>query len=198
MSSSEPSANPVSPASTSTDAELIALLRQGQTAALGVLYDRHASLVYGIALQTLGNAQEAEDLTQDVFLTLTKGTTYDPQRGALRTFLAILTRSRARDRLRSRHNTRQTLDRWRLGKPADSAINPPLEHAFQQEQSQEVKTALAQLSDQQQQILQMAYYEGLSQTEIATQLGIPLGTVKARARRGLLKLRETLTQLIPQ
>ena len=198
MSSSESSANPTSPASNQTDAELIALLRQGQTAALGVLYDRHASLVYGIALQTLGNAQEAEDLTQDVFLTLTKGATYDPQRGALRTFLAILTRSRARDRLRSRRSTRQTLDRWRLGKPPEMATNAPLEHAFQQEQSQEIRTALAQLSDNQQQILKMAYYEGLSQTEIANQLGIPLGTVKARARRGLLKLRETLTQLIPQ
>jgi RNA polymerase sigma-70 factor (ECF subfamily) len=191
----EPSANQASSASNQTDAELILALSNGQTAALGVLYDRHAGLVYGIALSTLGNAQEAEDLTQDIFLTLAKGTTYDPKRGSLRTFLAILTRSRSRDRLRSRNSARRILDRWRLGRQAEIAPNVPLECAFQQEQSQEVRNALAQLSDNQQQILRMAYYDGLSQSEIAKQLEIPLGTVKARARTGLLKLRKTLTSL---
>ncbi|BAS57706.1 RNA polymerase sigma factor [Leptolyngbya boryana NIES-2135] len=192
---SEPSANQASPESNQTDAELILALSNGQTVALGVLYDRHARLVYGIALNTLGNAQEAEDLTQDIFLTLAKGTTYDPKRGSLRTFLAILTRSRARDRLRSRNSARQTLDRWKLGGQAESAPNVPLERAFQHEQSQEVRNALAQLSDDQQQILKMAYYDGLSQSEIAKQLEIPLGTVKGRARTGLLKLRKALTSL---
>lgn len=190
---SEPSANQAPPASNQTDAELIVALSRGQTAVLGALYDRHAGLVYGLALSVLGNAQEAEDLTQDIFLTLAKGTTYDPQRGSLRTFLAILTRSRARDRLRSRNNARQTLQRLNLDGQPETAANAPLEQVFQQEQSQEVRTALAQLSDSQQQILRMAYYDGLSQTEIAKQLEIPLGTVKARARRGLLKLRQTLT-----
>ncbi|WNZ44981.1 sigma-70 family RNA polymerase sigma factor [Leptolyngbya boryana CZ1] len=192
---SEPSANQASPESNQTDAELILALSNGQTVALGVIYDRHAGLVYGIALSTLSNAQEAEDLTQDIFLTLAKGTTYDPKRGSLRTFLAILTRSRARDRLRSRNSARQTLDRWKLGRQAESAPNVPLERAFQHEQSQEVRNALAQLSDDQQQILKMAYYDGLSQSEIAKQLEIPLGTVKGRARTGLLKLRKALTSL---
>jgi RNA polymerase sigma-70 factor, ECF subfamily len=190
---SEPSANQAPPASNQTDAELIVALSRGQTAVLGALYDRHAGLVYGLALSVLGDAQEAEDLTQDIFLTLAKGTTYDPQRGSLRTFLAILTRSRARDRLRSRNNARQTLQRLNLDGQPETGANAPLEQVFQQEQSQEVRTALAQLSDSQQQILRMAYYDGLSQTEIAKQLEIPLGTVKARARRGLLKLRQTLT-----
>ncbi|MCY6491604.1 sigma-70 family RNA polymerase sigma factor [Leptolyngbya sp. GGD] len=192
---SEPSANQASPESNQTDAELILALSNGQTVALGVIYDRHAGLVYGIALSTLSNAQEAEDLTQDIFLTLAKGTTYDPKRGSLRTFLAILTRSRARDRLRSRNSARQTLNRWKLGRQAESAPNVPLERAFQHEQSQEVRNALAQLSDDQQQILKMAYYDGLSQSEIAKQLEIPLGTVKGRARTGLLKLRKALTSL---
>ncbi|MBD1858584.1 MULTISPECIES: sigma-70 family RNA polymerase sigma factor [Leptolyngbya] len=192
---SEPSANQASPESNQTDAELILALSNGQTVALGGIYDRHAGLVYGIALSTLSNAQEAEDLTQDIFLTLAKGTTYDPKRGSLRTFLAILTRSRARDRLRSRNSARQTLDRWKLGRQAESAPNVPLERAFQHEQSQEVRNALAQLSDDQQQILKMAYYDGLSQSEIAKQLEIPLGTVKGRARTGLLKLRKALTSL---
>ncbi|HEY9748479.1 MAG TPA: sigma-70 family RNA polymerase sigma factor [Allocoleopsis sp.] len=190
---SEPSANQAAPVSNQTDAELIVALSKGQTAALGVLYDRHAGLVYGLALSALSNDQEAEDLTQDIFLTLAKGTGYDPNRGSLRTFLAILTRSRARDRLRSRRSTHQTLQRWKLGGQAETVSNTPLEHVFQQEQSQEVSTALTQLSDSEQRILKMAYYDGLSQAEIAKQLEIPLGTVKARARRGLLKLRQTLT-----
>jgi RNA polymerase sigma-70 factor (ECF subfamily) len=80
-----------------------------------------------------------------------------------------------------------------LGRQAEIPANAPLEHVFQHEQSQEVSIALAQLSDNQQQILRMAYYDGLSQADIAKQLEIPLGTVKARARRGLLKLRQTLT-----
>ncbi|MGI0489947.1 sigma-70 family RNA polymerase sigma factor [Pantanalinema rosaneae CENA516] len=189
----EPSGQPESASLNQTDAELILALRNGQTTALGVLYDRHARLVYGLALTTLGNAQEAEDLTQDIFLTLAKGSSYNPQRGSLRTFLAILTKSRAKDRLRSRSSTRRMLDRWQWGRQLEPGTPLPLEQVFQQEQSQEVRTALAQLSEQEQQVLRMAYYEGLSQSAIAQQLEIPLGTVKARARRGLLKLRQTLT-----
>lgn len=189
----QPSGQPEPPSLSQTDAELIFALRNGQTTALGVLYDRHAGLVYGLALTTLGNAQEAEDLTQDIFLTLAKGSSYNPQRGSLRTFLAILTKSRAKDRLRSRSSTRRMLDRWKWGSQSEVGATLPLEQVFQQEQSQEVRTALAQLSEQEQQVLRLAYYDGFSQSEIAQQLNIPLGTVKARARRGLLKLRQTLT-----
>lgn len=188
----EPSGQSPLSLSNQSDAEVCLALRQGQTAALGVLYDRHAGLVYGIALNVLGNAQEAEDLTQDIFLTLARGSSYDPARGSLRTFLAILTRSRAIDRLRSRSSTQAMINRWQPGHSAESKSNLPFEHAFQQERSQEVKAALAQLSEGQQQVLTLAYYEGLSQTEIAKRLDIPLGTVKARARRGLIKLRQTL------
>ena len=176
-----------------TDAELFLALRNGQAAALGVIYDRHAGLVYGLALQTLGNPQEAEDLTQDIFLTLARGSSYDPRRGSLRTFLAILTRSRSIDRIRSRSSKQKLAARCNPDLQQEVSSNTPLDHATQYEQSQEVQEALAQLSDSQQQILKMAYYDGLSQSEIATQLNIPLGTVKARARRGLLKLRQTLT-----
>jgi RNA polymerase sigma-70 factor (ECF subfamily) len=176
-----------------TDAELFRSLRAGQAAALGVLYDRHAGLVYGLALQVLGNSQEAEDLTQDIFLTFAKGSSYDPNRGSLRTFLAILTRSRAIDRVRARTSQQKLVDRVHPDRQQAVAANSPLDYVFQSEQSQAVREALSQLSESQQQILRMAYYDGLSQSEIAKQLEIPLGTVKARARRGLLKLRQTLT-----
>ncbi|NJN85413.1 MAG: sigma-70 family RNA polymerase sigma factor [Leptolyngbyaceae cyanobacterium SL_7_1] len=178
-----------------TDAVLYQALRAGQTDVLGVLYDRHAGLVYGLALKVLGNAQEAEDLTQEIFLTLVRGCSYDPSRGALRTFLAILTRSRAIDRIRARQTTVQTLGKWRSSQQEVSG-NSPVEYVAQVEQSQEVQAALAQLSVEQQQVLKMAYYDGLSQSAIAEQLQLPLGTVKARARRGLLKLRQTLADFI--
>lgn len=192
---SEQSGQQEAPILNQTDAELFLAANRGQAAALGVLYDRHAGLVYALALDLLGNPQEAEDLTQDIFLTLARGSSYDPRRGSLRTFLAILTRSRAKDRLRSRQSARGLLSRWLAKGHPDSAPNLPLELAFQQEQSQEVIAALAQLPDNQQQVLRLAYYDGLSQSEIAQRLEIPLGTVKARARRGLLKLRQTLADL---
>ena len=179
--------------SVQTDAQLYLALKAGQTAALGILYDRHAGLVYGIALKVLENPQEAEDLTQDIFLNFVKIGSYEPSRGSLRTYLAILTRSRAVDRVRSRSNTRELLQKWGHSREEETATDSLLEKVSRSEQSQEVKAALAQLSDEQQQILRMAYYDGLSQSEIANQLEIPLGTVKARARRGLLKLRQALT-----
>ncbi len=174
-----------------TDPDLWLALRAGQNYALGSLYDRHGGLVYGIALKVLAHTQEAEDLTQDIFVKLAHSTAYDPQRGSFRTFLAILTRSRAIDRLRSRQVARASVERLQathLSPPASS----PAEALSQAERSQEIQAALAQLSDSQQQILRLAYYEGLSQSTIAEQLDTPLGTVKTHSRRGLLKLRQIL------
>lgn len=174
-----------------SDAQVWSAVIAGQTEALGILYDRHAALVYGIALQVLGNVQEAEDLTQDVFLNLAKKQGYNPQRGSLRTYLAILTRSRAIDRVRSRR-TQQNVLQAPPPDLADSKSPLPMDSVSQHETHQGVQVALGQLSESQQQILRMAYYDGLSQAAIAEQLQTPLGTVKARARRGLLKLRQSL------
>ena len=175
-----------------TDTELFVLLQQGQTKALATLYDRHSALVYGIALQLLSNTTEAEDLTQDIFLNLANDSSYNPQRGSLRTFLAILTRCRATDRLRARTRQQKQLRKQALAEKDTMSDVFPIEQLSQLEQSQEVREALAQLSSKEQEILKMAYYEGLSQTEIATKLNIALGTVKSRSRRSLLKLRQAL------
>lgn len=190
---SEPSSHSAFSLQNQTDTELIFALRSGQDLALEVLYDRHSGLVYGVACNVLGNAQEAEDLTQEIFIALVKGTGYNPQRGSLRTFLAILTKSRALDRLRSRSSTRQMISRWQQSQSSEPTPDSPLEQAFQQEQSEAVREALAQLPEAEQQILRLAYYDGFSQSEIAKQLALPLGTVKTRARRGLLNLRQFLT-----
>ncbi len=179
-----------------TDADLFMALQTGQLDSLSLLYDRHAALVYGIAFQLLGNAHEAEDLTQDIFLALSKGCSYDPKRGTLRTFLGILTRSRAIDRLRSRHRIREKFGQQPFTDEERTGSQTPIDYLFQVERSQEVQAALSQLPPREQQVLKMAYYEGLSQSEIASRLNVPLGTIKSQSRRGLLKLRHALSEFI--
>ena len=177
------------------DADLFLQLQSGQTDVLAILYDRHAALVYGIALQLLKNTAETEDLTQDIFLSLTRECSYDPKRGALRTYLSILTRSRALDRLRARSRNQKRLREQSLDENARVGSENPLEDISQLERSHEVRQALQQLSSNEQEVLKMAYYQGFSQSEIATRLDIALGTVKSRSRRGLLKLRQALVNL---
>ncbi|MEO1400125.1 MAG: sigma-70 family RNA polymerase sigma factor [Cyanobacteria bacterium J06635_1] len=172
------------------DTVLVTRLWQGDLEALGALYDRYASLVYTTALRSLGNVASAEDLTQDVFLTLMHQRAYDPERSSLGSYLSLLTRSRAIDRLRAQSTQSKYLNQWQQ---QPSPLEPsPMEHASQQERNTIVREALTQLTQQQRQVLEMSYYQGRSQTEIAQQLDVPLGTVKSWARRGLLKLRSHL------
>lgn len=185
-------ANPV----LQSDAELFGLLRAGDTTALGILYDRYSGLVYSLALRVLANPQEAEDLTQEVFLTFWRSSNYNPARGSLSSFLTTLTRSRAIDRLRSRGTVLKFLQRWSETMTTETSSPTPFEVASLNQRSHYVRNALAQLPDNQRQVLEMAYYEGLSQSEIARTLNIPLGTVKTWARQGLLTLRRNLKDFI--
>jgi len=178
----------------STDAALFLALQAGQTDALGILYDRYASLVYGLAIRILTNAEEAEDVTQEVFLALNRKQ-YDPARGSLSSFLVTMTRSRSIDRLRSRTRRTKFLQRWQ-GMIKSETTQTLLEQASLSERAQLVCKALAQLPENERQVLEIAYYEGLSQSEIAKRLDTPLGTVKTRCRQGLLKLRQTLQDVI--
>jgi RNA polymerase sigma-70 factor (ECF subfamily) len=177
---------------TSSDADLYQALKAGNQSALGVLYDRYGKLVYGLALKILNHSQEAEDLTQEIFLALWRNDAYNPTRGSLGNFLAMMTRSRAIDKLRSRNTSLKFFERWSKTMTAEPSSNTPFEQATVQERSQEIRRALAQLPPEQRQILEMVYYDGLSQSEIARQLNIPLGTVKTRSRLGLLRLRQYL------
>lgn len=192
MTSDEPSNNP---ASVLSDAELYQALKAGQKSALGSLYDRYGKLVYRLAFKILNNAQEAEDLTQEIFVSLWRSPSYNPARGSLGGFLTTLTRSRAIDKLRSRSTSSKFLARWSQTLSAD-LTNTPFEQAAFAERSQQVRNALTLLSPEQRQVLELLYYEGLSQSEIAQRLEIPLGTVKTRSRLGLLKLRQALAEFI--
>jgi RNA polymerase sigma-70 factor, ECF subfamily len=174
-----------------SDIDLLFALRDGQVNALGSLYDRYSRLVYGLAYKILGNSEEAEDITQEIFLTLWRRDAYNPSRGSLSSFLMTMTRSRSIDKLRARSTKFRFIQRWQGVVKSETSVTP-LEQASIGERSQLVRSALSQLPDAERLILEIAYYEGLSQSEIAARLNIPLGTVKSRSRQGLLKLRQTL------
>jgi RNA polymerase sigma-70 factor (ECF subfamily) len=179
-----------------TDAEVWNVLKQGQSQALHLFYERYSSLVYRLAFRVLGNSQEAEDLTQDIFLTLWRSRNYDPNRGSLGSYLTTLTRSRAIDKLRSRGTQTKFLQRWSQLMVTESSSPSPFEAASLSQRSEQLKAAIAQLPAFQRQVLEMAYFEGMSQSEIAKQLETPLGTVKSWCRQGLLNLRKNLQNFI--
>lgn len=179
-------------ASTFTDAELLDHLKKKQPSALGCLYDRYGSVVYGVALKMLQNQPEAEDLTQEIFLSLWQRPIDPAKHGYLLRYLITITRSRAIDKLRSRNRHLNLVQRWGQIVTAETTAPTPVDQAVANERSQQVRQALTQLSEQQRQVIELAYDAGLSQSEIARQLNEPLGTVKSWTRQGLLKLKQLL------
>ncbi len=191
-----PRATSAPAAAESGDGALIQRLATGDARALGVAYDEYAPLVYGVLLRMLQNAAAAEELLQEVFWTLwTRPERFDPTRGNLRVFLFQLARSRALDHLR-RERRRSGLLRERpvlAPDPSDAgAQSNPLLAAVSAEDRTRVRRALAALPAAQQRVLTLSYFEGLSHSEIAEQLGEPLGTVKTRIRGGLARMRARL------
>jgi RNA polymerase sigma-70 factor (ECF subfamily) len=177
-----------------SDLDLIHGIRAGQVEALSTLYERYAKLVYSLAFKMLRDVSESEDLTQDTFLALWQRDIYDPSRGSLSRFLMVYVRSRAIDRLRTKGTRSQVLQRWRTAMTSELSGMNPLEHVSMDERSRITRQALEQLSDAEREVLEIAYYQGYSQSEVAQKLGIPLGTVKTRSRQGLKKLRKALQQ----
>ncbi|PZO36255.1 MAG: RNA polymerase subunit sigma [Shackletoniella antarctica] len=183
--------DPITPHPVS-DRDLVNRLWAGETDALATLYDRYSSMVYTLALKMLANPAEAEDLTQEVFVNFWQRRQYNPDRGSIGSFLATYTRSRAIDRLRSSSRRATILQRFKRIGEASSFSASPVDHATLQERSQHLRTALDQIPPAEREVLEIAYFQGLSQAEIAAQTGIPLGTVKSRCRQGLLRLRALL------
>ncbi len=182
--------------SSSNDAALLDDLKAKQPAALGCLYDRYGSVVYGVALKVLQSQPEAEDLTQEIFLSLWQRPVDPAKHGHLMRYLIAMTRSRAIDKLRSRSRTLNLVQRWGQNITAAPPAHTPVEQAVFNERSQQVRQALTQLSAQQRQVIELAYDAGLSQSEIAQQLHKPLGSVKSWTRQGLLKLKQLLQHSI--
>lgn len=175
----------------STDAELLHAIARGDESALAALYDRYNSILLGLLLRILHSRVEAEDVLQEVFLQIwQRAANFDETRGRAFTWMVTLARSRAIDRLRSLQS-RQRADDTAL-RDAPEAVGDASDDAYHAEQREIVRAALAEIPEEQRRALLLAYFEGLTQSEIAERLGQPLGTVKTRMRSGLGKLRDLL------
>lgn len=182
-----------------TDDLLMAAVCTADEAAFGILYERYADLVFATSLRVLADRQLAEDAVQDIFTRLwNHPQAFVAARGRFLSWLVSVTRNRAVDELRARGR------RWRreaeCGPDSDELIaalpgsdgDDPARSAQMAEDRAEVKRALASLPCEQRQVLELAYFDGLTQQEIALHLGEPLGTVKTRIRLGMQKLRRVL------
>jgi RNA polymerase sigma-70 factor (ECF subfamily) len=173
------------PSDDADDEALVAAMARGERAALAALYERHSSLLLGLALRIVREKREAEDLLHDVFLEAWRSAKdFDPKRGRVRTWLAIRMRSRALDLQKSARVSRNTGDGG-LDLVVDDGESTSPDHG-------RVRTALGQLAQEQRKVLELAYFEGLSCTEIAERVAIPVGTVKSRIAAGLDRLRSGL------
>ena len=178
------------------DERLVSALADDPSA-LGLLYDRYGSLVYGLALAILTNRDAAEDLTQEVFLSLhDHNRAFDATRGSLGAYLTTLTRSRAIDKLRSGTRRVRILRAQYEAEPMMPSPATPIDEASSRQAAVRVRQALADLPPNERRALELFYYQGMTQAEIAEQLGAPLGTVKSWCRRGLLALRDVLGDMV--
>ena len=175
-----------------TEADLLAGIAGGDEQALAALYDRMSALAYGLALRVVGGAEMAEDVVQDAFLRIWhRADRYEPERGAARPWVLRVVRNVAIDRLRTmdaraRAETRSQADVALVA----NAPEQPEETASRSERSRTLRRALAELPAEQRRAIEIAYFEGLSHSEIAERERMPLGTVKTRIREGVLRLRE--------
>ncbi|MEO6398237.1 MAG: sigma-70 family RNA polymerase sigma factor [Tepidiformaceae bacterium] len=183
------------------EALMVAITASRDELAFAVLYDRYVDLVYSASIRVLADAQLAEDASQDVFVRLwRRPETFIAERGRFLSWLMSVTRNRAVDELRARSRRRRR-EGGSLGEPDEGATplfsmeceDPPRSAELHEEQVI-VRRALACLPVDQQRALQLAYFKGLTQQEIATVLHEPLGTVKTRIRLGMQKLRRALEQ----
>ena len=181
------------PREVSPDATLLSRLLQRDVSAFEQLYDRHSRLVYGLVLRILQQASTSEEVVQDVFLQLWRNAgQYDSSRGPFVPWLCTMARNRALDQLRLK-SERQ---RRREDQPEELpsvVVAPDYEKAFDEKRRAErVRVLMASLTPQQKKAIELAYFEGLSHSEIAARLKEPLGTVKSWIRNGLLRLKEGL------
>src|ERR1043166_4905474 len=178
------------------DEELMPLIGRKDPEAFEVFYDRHGGVAYSLAHRILGGRTAAEDVTQAAFISIPRsGARSDPTRGSVRSWMLSVVRNRAIDALRSKAGKapKLTLDDESIleQRPREELTE---EEAMRHETASEVRGAIGRLPGEQSRVIELAYFGGFSQSEIARMLGVPLGTVKRRMRLGLEKIRGELAE----
>jgi RNA polymerase sigma-70 factor (ECF subfamily) len=174
--------------------DLLRRVAEGDEAAFAVLYERFSPVLYGVAFRMMNDAGEAEDVLQEGLNYMwRRANQFDPSRSSAFAWATMIVRNKAIDKLRIRLRGERLQERLNAFRDPDTSQGDTsaLEPAFREERAR-VRSALAELSDDQRQALELSFFSGLTHEEIANQLGTPLGTVKARIRRGLLRLRQVL------
>jgi len=176
--------------------DFAALIRQiaaGDQQAITTLYDGTSKLVFGLVLRILGDRSVAEEVLFDVYTQVWRqAARYDPARGGPLGWITTIARSRAIDRLRSDKPLQQEDELSATTASRETSASSPETNAALAEMREIVRAALAHLSAEQREIIELAYYSGMTQTEIAAHLSLPLGTVKTRTRLAMMKLRDSL------
>jgi RNA polymerase sigma-70 factor (ECF subfamily) len=184
------------------DAALVSALATDEVTALEQLYDRYSALVFSIALRVLHDHTVAEDVTQEVFLRVWRQpASFDPERGRFISWLSSVARNRSLDELRKltrRRGAEDQIEEAVLYLPDQSRGEDPQEQAILAEERVRIRAALAELPPAQREVIELAYFSGLTQVEIAERTGDPLGTIKTRVRLGMHRLREALTDFVDQ
>ena len=182
------------PAEPNLDAELLRRIGAGDRPAFGEFYDRHATLMFSVACKILNDASEAEDVLQEVCVQIwEKARAFDPNLGKASSWAATLVRNKAIDRIRASQRRSRLAEQagaeFAISSEADGSANEAI-HGF--DKAKIIQSAITELPTEQRRAIELAYFSGLTQNEISEKLSEPLGTVKARIRRGLLKLRDQL------
>ena len=175
--------------------DLLARITKRERAAFEQLYTRYSNILYATAMKFLKEDADAQDVVQDVFIQIwDKAKLYDPAKGKPLTWALTMTRNRSIDRIRAIQRRTRLRDDFEKETVADEStgIREALSGVDASERTQILRDAVARLSPEQRKVIDLAFFGGLTQSEIADRLGEPLGTVKARARRGLMKLKELL------
>jgi RNA polymerase sigma-70 factor (ECF subfamily) len=175
------------PNATTSDLMLVTAIRSGDQSAMAALYDRYSSIVYSVALRVLQDTGAAEDVLQDIFMQLWRNPgAFDASRGNMASWLGVIARHRAIDALRRRRPENDIED-------VVVSVEPDLASKTDRSRAMDkVRGALQAMPAPQRSALEMAYFEGLTHTEIAEKTGEPLGTIKTRIRSGLLSLRKVV------
>lgn len=180
--------------------ELMKRIQARDADALEELYDLYDRLLFGMVISIVKKREEAEDLLQEIFVKIwNKADSFNPDRGNVYSWIVTLARNKAIDRIRSKGYKTQKKQSVSIHEPLFSLEgdkHDPMETTIFSDRAELVKKALEEIPEKQSEVIKIAYYRGMTQTEIADHLDIPLGTVKTRTRQGMMKLKSILGEFI--